>query len=98
MNKLKLPFIKIMNEDALKSRAIGLVLLCIGVGATYWNHWMRVNDGRYYIKLALIGPLLICAAINMVIEAPPFPVTKMTPFAWVCAVVGVALGIWNAFF
>jgi multisubunit Na+/H+ antiporter MnhG subunit len=87
-----------MNEDALKSRAIGLVLLCVGVGLTYWNHSMRVNDGRYYIKLAFLGPVLICMAINVVIEAPPFPVTKMTVFGWICCIVGIALGFWNAFF
>jgi uncharacterized protein YjeT (DUF2065 family) len=87
-----------MNEDALKSRAIGLILLCIGTALTYWNYSMRENDGRYYLKLAFLGPLLICVAVNIVIEAPPIPMTKLSFFGWVCLAAGIILGLWNAIF
>jgi len=87
-----------MNEEALKTRALGLLLLCLGVGFTYWNYSMRVNEGRYYPKLALFGPVFIGIAVAAIVEAPEIPVKKMSVFGCLCLIVGSGFGFWNAFF
>ncbi len=87
-----------MEEEVIKSRVIGLLLLCAGIILTCWNYSMRQNDGSYYLQLAFLGPLIIGLAVNLVIEAPKIPVNKPSIFGWLCLLTGTGVGLWNAIF
>ena len=87
-----------MNEDSLKSRAVGLLLLCVGVVLAYWNYSTRSNGDGYYPKIALLAPVLIALAVYFIVEAPTLPAAKLSVFGWICLIGGIGVGIWSAFF
>ncbi|MBC7798652.1 MAG: hypothetical protein H7Z37_17420 [Pyrinomonadaceae bacterium] len=87
-----------MDEETLKSRVTGLVLLCIGIVTTYGNHSMRENGDGYHLELAAFAPIMIGLALLLIIEAPKIPLNKPSVFGWFCLGGGFAFGFWNAFF
>lgn len=84
-----------MNEKT-KSRLTGVLALGLGLALLHINHQMIVDEGIFFVKAAIAGPLLVVVSFYYTIEAPPLRPFKPSPFGWFCYILGTILGILNA--
>ena len=51
----------------LKSRLIGLLVALLGIALSSWDWYGALKTGTFYIKIALIAPMLVVAGIGKMI-------------------------------
>lgn len=84
------------DDESLRTRIVGLVLMCAGIALCYADYYMRNNSDYFYPMLSFLAPLLVAIAIICVVETPKIPIEKLSFFGWVCISIGAFFGIWNA--
>lgn len=80
----------------INPRLAGVLMFFGGLALLHWNHSMVVNEGRYFIKIALAGPILTVGSLYHIIAGAPLKPFKPSPLGWFCYTVGIMWGLANA--
>lgn len=51
----------------MKARLLAIVLILISAGLMYYNWYLLLNEGRYYMKLAAFGPVGIVGGLFLLL-------------------------------
>lgn len=86
----------------MKNRLKGLLVFLVGAGATAFNWRLLLNDGYYYTKLTLLGPLFAVGGLTMIFypgAGARFRSATRTQKVVIVALIvaGTALGVMNAY-
>ena len=61
-----------MNATKPAQRVLGLLLFSLGVAGTVWLWSTAINDGYFYLKVAILPPILLTMGLAMLV----YPIDK----------------------
>jgi hypothetical protein len=80
-----------------KSRGIGLLVLLGGIAVTgLIRHW-AADEGRYDMKAAVVGPLMIVLGIGFLVHGAEIPLDGIRPLTRIYGIAGSLAGILNLY-
>ena len=91
-----------MSQVPLNGRAAGIICLLAGIGLTALVWHGAVTRGRYDIKAATIGPILMALGIGFLIHGAAMPPNRATPllriYGFGGSLIALAQLAWFGFF
>ena len=81
------------KEADAKSRGVGLLVLLGGIAVTVLTWRWSFEDGRYDVKAAVIGPLMVILGVGFLVHGAEIPLDGIRPLTRAYGVVGSLAGI-----
>jgi hypothetical protein len=82
----------------LKARIAALVIILVFAGIMYYNWYLLLNEGRYYMKAAAFGPVGVIGGLFILVfpsMAGKPTTTKQKVIVLLVFAIGAALGLIN---
>ncbi len=92
-------------QSKQQERFGGIFLITIGALLTVWNWQMALHEGRFYFKLALLGPIctviglqcLLLPDLSIAMREYPLPRNQTTFWGYVIIAAAFGCGFVNLF-
>ena len=84
----------------LKARIAALVIILVFAGIMYYNWYLLLNEGRYYMKAAAFGPVGVIGGLFVLVfpsMAGKPSTTRQKLIVLLVFAVGVVLGLINLY-
>ena len=82
----------------LKARIAALIIILVFAGIMYYNWYLLLNEGRYYMKAAAFGPVGVIGGLFILVfpsMAGKPSTTRQKLIVLLVFAIGVALGLVN---